>query len=381
MKKYGLKKKINIIMSILIAVFTIASAVGIFFFLKKSKVPHSMVLDVIVCFMMIFPEILIGVLLIISNTVYFIFDKDYFEYHEYGKNKRVEPKDVRYYSFHDNTFKIYYATYYQDQAYDEDGEPIEDEFEEYEQINIIAINNFFEFEQWEKIIEWFDENVECVYDEQEYNDVVEINEKFSYMQDDTMSEAFHKSHRYVKWVNIIAVILAVWLFVDSNCNPLPILIGIAYPWICLYILFCSRGMIKIDADSKSIYPKLSIALIASAFGVFIRSLFSIRVCAFKPLLIYAAIITVLFMILLIFYQLKYFPKNKDTNTIIIYLFVFMYFYSIGTVMTSNMIFDKSDGVEQTVQIEKKDFDVKVYSGALGIKWYFNPEERKLFDKL
>lgn len=381
MKKYGLKKKINIIMSILIAVFTITSAVGIFFFLKKSKVPHSMVLDVIVCFMMIFPEILIGVLLIISNTVYFIFDEDYFEYHEYGKNKRVEPKDVRYYSFHDNTFKIYYATYYQDQAYDEDGEPIEGELSEYEKINIITVNNFFELEQWKKIIEWFDENVECIFDEQEYNDVVEINERFSYLEDNMKNEAYLKAHRYVKWVNIIGVLLGIWLFFDSSHHPLPLLIAVAYPLICLYILFCSRGMIKIDADSKSIYPKLSLALIASIAGFGVRTAFSIRVFEFKSLLIYAAIITVFVMCFVIFYQLKYFPKNKDTFGIIYLMFVFLSFYSVGTVLTVNMIFDKSSGVEQTTKIEKKNFNVKVYSGALGIKWYFNPEERKLFDKL
>lgn len=381
MKKYGLKKKINVIVSVVIAVFFIASAIGVFFFLKGSKVPHSIVLDVIVCFMMFFPEILIGVLLIISNTVYFIFDKDYFEYHAYGKCTRVEPKDVRFYSFHDNTFKIYYATYYQNQAYDDDGEPIEGEFEECEQINIISVNNFFELEQWQTIIEWFDENVECVYDEQEFNDLVEINETFSYMKDGTISEAYHKTHRYVKWVNIIGAILAVWLLIDSSHHPLPLLITIAYPWICLYILFCSRGMIKIDADSKSIYPILSPALIASVAGIAIRTVLSIRVFEFKSLLIYTAVITAVFMIFLIIYQLKFFTKQKGIVSTLFSMFLFMLFYSAGSVLTVNMIFDRSTGVEQTVKIEKKEFHVNVYSGALGIKWYFNPEERKLFEKI
>lgn len=162
-----------------------------------------------------------------------------------------------------------------------------------------------------------------------------------------------KTTKLTKFLNWTASAVAIWTFLFADPYELSILVCIAFPLITVFLIRFSKGMIRIDEFNNTIHPSLTGALLMPTFAILIRGLVDFEILDFKQLWMPSLIVTIILFLGIYIgktgVQLK---KARDYYSAVAIL-IFLFIYSIGTILTLNGHYDSSVPHNYTVKILEK----------------------------
>ncbi len=332
-------------------------------------------------FVLIFLVMLVPVFLTIAALVqfsaYFAFYDSYFEYHKWRKTIRIEGRNLRYFSYSEGLFTVYFV---KDDEQDEKSSfeeiPVSENSAEREfalpedkemykfSIGIAGIKDA------DKILNWFYENVPCVPSGQEAKDAVSISSKYSTTSQNDVNLILAKARKIATFINWISAIFAVWCAFFPHPYRLCIELNLIVPIALLFVLHFSNGWIRFDKKGNSVYPTACLAGICPMFGLGLRLIDDyIFENSAGRFFVASAIFYAVYMILFLICQKEFSFKEKYSWFALLAYSVFFFGYSMCAVAAINCMFDFSAPVEEIVKDNGEMITVLLHKGLLGIKWY------------
>jgi hypothetical protein len=109
--------------------------------------------------------------------------------------------------------------------------------------------------------------------------------------------------RKAKWVanagNTVGLASIIWAWLSPQPYEWALFTGLALPWICVFVVWLFKGMIRFDARRGNPYPSISGLIFLPVFGVLIRALTDYHVYdprqVWVPVLATAAFCTLAFL--------------------------------------------------------------------------------------
>ena len=155
----------------------------------------------------------------------------------------------------------------------------------------------------------------------------------------------------VSILNTAAVISFFWLLFYPHPYKIAIYSAAIIPWIVLYMVRDSKGIIKIDERKNSAYPNASLAFTFPMIGLLIRSLLDVSLLSWAPLIKYILFLAVVLYALALTTTKMHRNKKKFAQSLVFLLFIAAYSY--GLVAEVNSLEDKGPSKVFTATVTGK----------------------------
>ncbi|WP_224998754.1 hypothetical protein [Cesiribacter sp. SM1] len=178
-------------------------------------------------------------------------------------------------------------------------------------------------------------------------------------------EKLKKARKTAKIINWAGGLSAAWTFFYPTPYQLAILSAMAIPVIALVAVKLSDGLIRIDERKGSAYPSVIYGLIYPSLGLMLRAFLDFDIFEYDNVWGGTILLTLTFVGLVFLIQKELSFKNKLDYFTLLSISLFLFFYSLGTIIHINCYYDDS----QAEQYEAKILNKRVSSGK-STSYYF-----------
>lgn len=378
MKIYRRKKSGTIVLWLLVAALY-AAAIFTLADLARDGIKNYTAFFILIPLFLFVPLVLTFFLVGFSRT-YFVFEKDFFEYHTWRDSIVIPAKNLRFFTFDSGILTVYFVrenpvsvskfihaektvrkkSVETHLAVKTDGELFK-----------LAVPSIGLYEHGERILAWFYENLPAYVDGQMYKDLDEIEKKYTGIEPDAVKTLLTKARRLSKIFNLIGIVLGLSIVFFREPYHLMVSLCLLYPIFFLFILHYSDGWIRFDRRGNSIYPTACLAVIGPAIGLGYRMLALYNFADWKRLLLFSALFYVAYLALFIALQKEYSFKDAYTYGALAAFSVFFFMYAFAGTAAINCAFDYSAPTATVIIKNKEPVPVQMHNGLLGIKWYYS----------
>lgn len=298
---------------------------------------------------------------------YIGFEKDFFEYKIlFRKPFKVSAKNLKYYAL-SSLFTVYYYK-------DDDENKDTDE----RQLYFLKIPQLMSFDDAQKILDWFSENVEEAIDGQKLKEVQDIIAKYSENQFQKVSQTKDKAEFAAKLLNCISIGLCIWGLFYGKASVIFSFASIIFPFFVLLCVKMSNGFLKIERADYSMYPT---AVLSFLIGIFtagtpiLRGIGFLNV-DFPMILKYSFVVFLLMLVTYIFCTYGELNFKTAKGYIVLFLYsIFMFIYGFNAVINFNYNFSHPQQSEVYTEELKNGIHIyHTYKGALGIRYYYENQK-------
>ena len=378
MKIYKRKKGCTVILWLLIAalyagaIFTLAD-------LARDGIKNYTAFFILIPLFLSVPLGLTFFLVDFSRT-YFIFEKDFFEYHTWRDSIIIPAKNLHFFTFDSGILTVYFVRenpvsvskfIHDEKAVRENPAEMRLAVKTDGELFKLAVPSIGLYEHGERILAWFYENLPAYVSGQMYKDLDEIEKKYTGIEPDAIKTLLTKAEKLSKILNLIGIVLGLSIAFFRVPYRFTVSLCVLYPIFFLFILYYSDGWIRFDKRGNSIYPTACLAVIGPAFGLGWKMLSLYDVADGKKLLLFSVLFFAAYLVLFIALQKEYSFKDAYTYGALALYSVFFFMYAFAGTAAVNCAFDYSAPTETVIIKNKEPVPVQMHDGLLGIKWYYS----------
>lgn len=198
------------------------------------------------------------------------------------------------------------------------------------------------FGKTDEIIAWLSSNypdLDVLNAEQEELEIL-TNEELGWTTEQR-AEKLNNARKTAKVLNWAGGLVGAWTFFWADPYEYAIIASITVPILAVIAIKLSAGLIRIDEKNDSAYPSVFWAVLAPSMAICIRALLDYNIIDHNNVWVSATIITLTFMTALLVGNKEFKLKNIKGFFTTLFLSVFLFAYSYGSVITVNCMFDKS----------------------------------------
>lgn len=156
-----------------------------------------------------------------------------------------------------------------------------------------------------------------------------------------------RSHRLVqaktvaKILNVAGALVCAWTLFKPEPYEYAILASISIPIISILVVAYFKGLIRLDQNKGSAYPSISLAVLLTSCGLFLRAQIDYDIFDYSNVWVPSITIAVVLTALVVLSTREFkFKEVKDYFTVL-FASLFLLGYGYGAVVTLNCIYDEN----------------------------------------
>ncbi len=167
------------------------------------------------------------------------------------------------------------------------------------------------------------------------------NEIFGWTEEEK-KEKIKNANKVAIIITILGFILGTWTIHFGFFPKITIITAIIFAILCLVVLKYYNGIIIINPNKEKGYPSINFAVAIISIAIFGRAMSNYDIYDYSNVWAPTIFIVVVYVFILLKGNKEFNQKNIDDYKNILGLCFFLFFFSFGTVISLNCIFEKSN---------------------------------------
>ncbi|GJM63219.1 hypothetical protein PEDI_37710 [Persicobacter diffluens] len=180
-----------------------------------------------------------------------------------------------------------------------------------------------------------------------------LNDKNIGWSKEIREEKLSNARKLSKVINWLGGLSFAWAYFYPKPYDGAVLSAFIIPIVALIVVKLSGGLIRVDQKNGSAYPSIIYALIFPSLGLMARAFFDYDIFDYSNVWLKAALVTIIFIFILLINQKEITFRNKQDFLTISSLIMFLFAYGFGAVIYLNCSLDKLEPEQYTATILEK----------------------------
>lgn len=163
------------------------------------------------------------------------------------------------------------------------------------------------------------------------------------------SAGYKMAKRLTNILNNLAFMSAMWMIFYPKPYVVVLIVNLALPIIGIIIYIKFKDYVEFDDEKGRDCPNVGMVVLFPSIFLSFRAIFDFNVIYTGLLWVYLIVITIIILIIILLKSKEY--KTKKWLPVIMFIFIFSYVY--GGVITTNCVFDYSKPIKYTTYVEDK----------------------------